>query len=495
MKMRSYCLIVMMVVLGMITVGRSFSQSVPIGLNYQAVARDNYGKEMCDRDIDVKFSIISKSPLGELEYEELHSGVRTSKYGVFSLVIGKGTVTGGKSDNLGYIDWGSSNQYLKVEVRFDKNGPFTDMGTMQFLAVPYALYAEKSLYPGPPGPKGDPGDPATDDQTLSFDGNNLAISGGNVVSLAPLNIPHQLTIFGDTLSILGGNRITLPNQTQDLLLDVNNVLKITGNTTATPVNLSKFLDNTDSQQLTLSTSENTLSISGGNSIDISRYLQSLAFNTENNTLSISNGNSIDLTLLKNDADADPSNEIQDLVLTGNELSISGRSNPTKINMGAYLDNTDSQTLTYNQTDYTLSISNGGSVSLGGIIAFRAKKVTSETGLSFMTDYDFKTDTYDSDCYNDGNAYNVTTGVFTAPVAGLYSFNISFTATGSGDARALKIYLNGGLYETLNSAVSSNTSLSRSISMKLVAGDKVKIIVNTGTSTESGTGSFSGYRIY
>ncbi len=493
MKMRSYY--IMATILLMITIDQAFSQSVPLGISYQAVARDNYGNELSDKEIDVMFSILSSSPVGQLEYQELHTNVRTSKYGVFSLVLGNGTVTGGRTDNLAYIDWGSANHFLKVLVRYDRNGSFMDMGTMPFMSVPYALFAEKSLYPGPQGEKGDPGDPASDDQTLSFDGTNLAISGGNVVSLSTLSIPHQLSIFGDTLSILGGNKVKLPNHTQDLMLDVNNVLKITDNSAATPINLSKFLDNTDSQQLTLSNPENTLSISGGNSVDLAKYLQSLAFNTDNNILTISNGNSIDLTLLKNDADADPSNELQDLTLAGNELSITGTSNPTKINMGAYLDNTDNQTLTYSPTDYTLSISNGGSVSLGGLIAFRAKKTGSETGLSFMTDYDFKTDTFDSDCYNDGNGYNLTTGVFTTPIAGLYAFNVSYTATGSGDARALKIYLNGGLYEVLNSAISSNTSLTRSISMKLTAGDKVKVIVNTGTSSESGTGSFSGYRIY
>jgi hypothetical protein len=110
----------------------------------------------------------------------------------------------------------------------------------------------------------------------------------------------------------------------------------------------------------------------------------------------------------------------------------------------------------------------------------------------MTDYDFIPPVTD---YNDASGYDTGTGIFTAPANGIYTFNISYTATGSGDSRMLKLNLNGGLYEILNSAISSNTSLTRSITMKLASGDKVKVIFNTGTSTESGTGSFSGFRVY
>ena len=173
----------------------TIAQNVPMGVSYQAVARDNYGKELANAEIDVRFSIISGNPQGTVVYQELHSNIITSKYGVFSLVIGKGEPTGGTADELSGVKWETANHYLKVEIKFDND--YVDMGTMQFLAVPYALYAQKSLEAGPqgvkgetgpqglqgaPGPKGDPGDPATDDQVLSFDGTYLTISGGNTLN-------------------------------------------------------------------------------------------------------------------------------------------------------------------------------------------------------------------------------------------------------------------------------------------------------------------------
>ena len=77
-----------LVLLVLLLVGSvSFGQNVPFGIFYQAVARDNYGKELVNKDIDVKFSIISGNPLGPVVYQELHSKVNTSDFGVFSLII------------------------------------------------------------------------------------------------------------------------------------------------------------------------------------------------------------------------------------------------------------------------------------------------------------------------------------------------------------------------------------------------------------------------
>ncbi|MCX6254735.1 MAG: hypothetical protein NTV31_09705 [Bacteroidia bacterium] len=467
----------------------SFGQeSVPLGIYYQAVARDNSGKELANKDIDVRFSIISENPLGTVVYQELHSGVITSKFGVFSLVIGHGTPTGGTSGELSQINWSQAFHYLKVEVKFESD--FIEMGTMQFLSVPYALYAQKSLEPGPEGPKGDvgpqglqgvqglkgdQGDPASDDQVLSFDGTNLTISGGNTLNISTLNVPHQLSLLGDTLSIMGGNKVGLTNQIQDLQLDVNNKLKINKNPSATEIDMTRFLD--DKQQLSFNSTDNTLAISGGNTIDLtpikqdlqlagntlsitnkttpapidlSKYLQQLIFTPADNKLEIVGGNTIDLTSLKNDGDSDPLNEIQDLNLNlvSNKLTITNKTSPTEINLSPYLDNTDSQSLTYNPNNYNLSISGGNNVNIGNLIAFRARKTTSETGL-LSGDYDFITPIID---YNDGSGFDGSIGIFTAPVAGIYTFNVGYFSGTFGDPKVLKLILNGTLYETLNSSI-------------------------------------------
>lgn len=200
--------------------------TVPGGINYQAVARDNNGNELVNTAIEVRFSIRTGSPTGPVVYQEVFPTVTTSRYGVFSLIIGKGDPVLG---TFGAIDWSTVNHYLQVEVKFENL--FMDMGTMQFMAVPYALYAGKSLEPGPagpPGPKGDAGDPATDDQQLSYDRNSrdLSISGGNTVKLdtevafraintTDINLPNEQKVkivFDDATTApnfnIGGNYST-----------------------------------------------------------------------------------------------------------------------------------------------------------------------------------------------------------------------------------------------------------------------------------------------
>ncbi|HUX58887.1 MAG TPA: hypothetical protein VMV77_18085 [Bacteroidales bacterium] len=463
----------------------SFGQSVPFGISYQAVARDNFGKEIVNTKINVRFSIIIGDPLGDVVFQELQS-VTTSRYGVFTMIIGNGTPTGNKIyGELSQIRWSEAYHYVKVEVKFDND--FIDMGTMQFMAVPYALYAQKSLEPGPAGPqgntglKGDPGDPASDDQTISFDQSNLAISGGNSVPLTSLlqNLTITNSPEGNYLGISRGNSVLLAtieadgdpkNELQDLTIS-SDKLKITNNTLATEWDLSRYLDNTDSQALSWNSEDRILSVSG-------------------------NAGGINLTELKNDADADPLNEIQDLNLVANKLTITNKTTPTEVNLAPYLDNTDSQQLSYNESDKTLSITNGDPVTLGSIIAFRASKEDEDDNLTISTDYDFITSNIG---YNDGSGFNGSTGIFTAPVDGIYTFVVGYIAGTSGDSKTLKIFVNDVLYEILNSNISMGSSLTRSITMKLLAGDNVKvgirIGIDNGFGVGTGTGSFSGFRVY
>jgi hypothetical protein len=567
--------IIFLVLAYLIYAGAAKSQtSVPLGIHYQAVARDNFGNELVNRKISVKFSIITNDPLGPVVYQELHQDVITSRFGVFSIVLGKGIPTGSsKFGELSQITWETSYHYLKVEVKFDNE--FMDMGTMQFLAVPYALYAQRSLEPGPAGPsgpqglpgpqgpkgdtglkgdtgpqgpqgqqgvqglqgpkgdtglkgdtgpqglqglKGDPGDPATDDQTLSVinvDGSDyLAISGGNQVKISnierdgdPENEIQDLVINSDKLKITKKTDATewdLSPYRQTISYDTSTfLLNISGATS--PVLLKSLKNDADAsptneiQDLTLT--GNILGITKNSSsqgVDLSAYLddkdqQTLGFNSTNYSLTLTNSVPVDLTPLKNDADADPANELQNLQLSNNKLSLTRVTG--EIDLTPYSTDNDNQGLSYSESTRMLSIDGGTGTSLGKIVAFRALKKTSVTA-SPVTDVTFLPSEMS---YNDESAYNPATGVFTAPVTGIYSFSVNYYADGTGGSRKLSIFSGPpsapALYEEIAVEITASTLTSRNLTMKLMAGEVVKLVINTGTSNQTGTGSFSGFKVY
>nr|MQY78372.1 hypothetical protein [Bacteroidota bacterium] len=338
-----------------------FAQTVPMGLNYQAVARDQKGDELVNRTIDVRMSVISGNPTGLVEWEEIHSGIATNPFGLFTLVIGDGIRTGGTVSNFDEIPWSGDIHFLKVEIKFDQE--FLDMGTSRFLSVPYALFSRKSLTPGPAGPlgpkgdKGDSGDPASDDQVLSLEGNILSISNGNSVTLYfddadadPENEIQYLTLLGDSLLITKGNGVKLSDFVDDADADPSNELQ------------------------NLSLDEYTLSISKGNMVtlrdsvrdddaDPGNEIQTLLKNGNTITLSKGGGTVIDEV---NDADPDPTNEIQDLQLNGNILTITINDTPTEIDLSDYLDNTDDQQISYDPGTNILSLENGGTSDLSDL---------------------------------------------------------------------------------------------------------------------------------
>lgn len=542
-------------------------ESVPPGIHYQAVARDNFGRELINQKISVRFSVISGNPLGTVVYQELHQNVITSRFGVFSLVIGHGVPSGGGSyTSLNAVKWASADHYLKVEVKFEND--FMDMGTMQFLAVPYALFAQKSLEPGPQGPqgiqgmpgpkgeqglkgeqgpkgdtgpqgqqgiqglqgpkgdagpkgdtgaqgitgpKGDPGDPATDDQTLSVinvEGSDyLAISGGNQVKISNIErdgdtsnelqsliinsdkikitsdpqanewdlSPYRQTItYDSTTYLMNISGVASPallkslkndadanptNEIQDITLTGNH-LAISKNSSSTGVDLGNYLDNTDNQQLSLNSTENKIYLTNSaGTADLSKYLQSLSFNNSNNQLSITNGVGADLTFLKDDADSNPTNELQ--------------------------------TLDYNALTGDLSISSKNSVNLKNPVGFKAKKSTSTTGLAIGNEYEFTAGEAE---FIDGSCYNISNGRFTAKAPGIYTFFITYKADGTGSARILTMLKNDLVYEVLGPDISAGSELSKWVTIKLALNDVIRLTIYTGMSTNSGTGTFLGYKV-
>ncbi len=179
---------------------------VPTSFNYQAVVRDSQGEVLANQSISFRISILQGSSSGTTVYSETHSKT-SNDYGVINLQVGKGNASSG---SISSISWDSGPFYLKIEVDTEGGSSYTTMGTSELLTVPYAMYA---------GTVSDKDDADPDPE----------------------------------------------NEIQDLEL-VSDILSITMNASATDIDLSKYLDNTDNQTLTLD--NNQLSISSGNTVNL-----------------------------------------------------------------------------------------------------------------------------------------------------------------------------------------------------------------------------------
>lgn len=258
----------------------------------------------------------------------------------------------------------------------------------------------------------------TDDQTLSLIANTLSISEGNSVSLAGYldntdaqaitKTGNTLSISGNvstvdlsgyldntdsqnlsyvagtqTLSIGGGNSVSLSslldNTDSQAISKSGDIISITGS--AGTVDLSGYLDNTDAQSI--SKTGNTLSITGSaGTVDLSGYLDNTdvlaGLSCGTNQIAKYNGSAwVCAADNVNDADASPTNELQDLSLSVNVLSLSGSA--ATINLAGYLDNTDSQTVTYTPATQVLSISGGNTANLSSLLDNTDSQAISKTG--------------------------------------------------------------------------------------------------------------------
>ena len=121
------------------------------GINYQAVAIDENGKEIVGIDINgkplynktigVRFTIL-KGIDGPVLYQETHTTL-TDQYGLFSLVIGLGELTGeGQHNTLMDVPWIDADQFLKVEISIENDGNYRMVSTQKLMAVPYSFYTD-----------------------------------------------------------------------------------------------------------------------------------------------------------------------------------------------------------------------------------------------------------------------------------------------------------------------------------------------------------------
>ena len=146
-----------------------------------------------------------------------------------------------------------------------------------------------------------------DQQTLSISGSSLTISGGNSVTIPGGSDAQTLSLSGNNLSISNGNSVALPTGTT---YTAGSGIDISGTT------ISATDNSTTNEIQTLSLSGTTLSLSGANSVNLPSGGGSYTAGT---------GISISGTTITNTGDNDnnATNEIQTLSVIGNQLTISG----------------------------------------------------------------------------------------------------------------------------------------------------------------------------
>ena len=209
-------------------------------------------------------------------------------------------------------------------------------------------------------------------QTISLTGETLSLSnGGGSVTLQSNAVPQTLGISGQNLSISGGNTIVLPTdgdgsatneiqtvslsgQTLSLSNGGGSVILPTGTTysagsgiaisTGDVISNTGDSDNDPANEIqALSLSGQTISLSnGGGSVTLPQEAQTLSVNGQN--LTISGGNTIALPF---DGDSSAINEIQKITLVKDSLRLSKDTSSTN----------EIQTMSLNGS--TLTLSNGG----------------------------------------------------------------------------------------------------------------------------------------
>lgn len=180
----------------LLTCSITFAQSLQKNfINYQGVAKDASGNLLEDTSINMLIAIKFGDPNTTASYVENHV-VNTNSNGVFTLLIGNGTVITGDYNTL---QWGTAASYVTVSL----NGE--EIGTNELMAVPFAI--------------------ASGDKQWTENGNNITnLNSGNVgigrTATAKLDINGDLKLQTGTAvsnistdeTLSGNSNTTIPTE-------------------------------------------------------------------------------------------------------------------------------------------------------------------------------------------------------------------------------------------------------------------------------------------
>jgi hypothetical protein len=175
-----------------------FAQS-PQKMTYQAVVRDASNALVSGTAVGMRISILQGSATGTAVYVELQFPTSNTN-GLVTLEIGNGAVVTG---TFASINWANGPYFIKTETDPTGGVAYTITGTSQLLSVPYALYAASS------------GNIPTNVSSFTNDAGYLTAE----VDGSTTNEIQNLSVSGSTLTISGGNSVTLPSSSGGGTLD------------------------------------------------------------------------------------------------------------------------------------------------------------------------------------------------------------------------------------------------------------------------------------
>ena len=316
-----------------------YGQVVPQGINYQAVALDQQGqpipgvdivgRPIDDAEIGVRISILEASPTGNVLYQEEHE-VLTDQYGMFNLTIGQGLQV--SADAFNTINW-QGDKFLQVELSIENDGKFTLSAVQQLMSVPYAFLADRALNVDDAD-----ADPTNEIQSLSVSGDSLSLSNGNTVQLPAINDAdadstnelQAISMSNDTLYLSSGGFVVLPaDQINDADADPTNefqtitrngsTINLSGNGGSVTVFDGDYTNLTNTPTIPSKTSDlvnDSGFITSEQDADSTNELQTLSLSGD--SLTISAGNTV-LLPTSDDLDKDPKNELQQLYVQNDSL--------------------------------------------------------------------------------------------------------------------------------------------------------------------------------
>ncbi len=182
----------------------TFAQS-PEKMSYQAVVRNASNSLLVSSPIGMQISILQNSTTGTAVYVETQTST-TNINGLVSVEIGSGTLVAG---NFSSIDWSNGPYFVKTETDPTGGTNYTITGISQLLSVPYALHA-KTADNGFSGNYADLSNAPTIPNAVSQLSNDAGyITSANDADSDPANEIQNLSLNGNDLSISGGNTIDL----------------------------------------------------------------------------------------------------------------------------------------------------------------------------------------------------------------------------------------------------------------------------------------------